>query len=219
MLVNLSAGRFPVVHPPLHRPLYTLAQMRGQQQLCLDLEDNPDGVKKILHELGNLWIYFVNQCLQIIPPFHGGYSTWLKAWMPRPVVTLQNEFGTLISPEMHAEFVHPLDQSAVNAFPHGQVYHTHGSACHQIDDLLSVDGLTAIQLDVEQHTGGPPLSVMLSTAEKILKAKPLVLTVPDTETADICIAQLPSQGLYINVLVVPRELNDEYDAWLEARCT
>lgn len=219
VLVDCSDGRFPVVHPPLHRPLYALAQMRGQEQLCFDLVDNPVGVRKILHELGDLWMHFVDASLRIIPPFHGGYSTWLKAWMPGPAITLQNEFGTLISPDTHAEFVHPLDQAAVNRFPHGQVYHTHGSAWHQIDDLLSVDGLTAIQLDVEQYTGGPPLNVMLSAAKKILDAKPLVLTVPDPETADICMAQLPSTGLYINVLVVPRDLGDEYDAWLGARCT
>lgn len=217
-LVDLSDGRFPVVHPPLHRPLYALAQMRGQEQLCFDLADNPDGVKRILSELNNLWIQIVDACLCIIPPFHGGYSTWLKAWMPGTAITLQNEFGTLISPDMHAEFVHPLDQAAVNRFPNGQVYHTHGSAHHQIDDLLSVDGLVAMQLDVEQHMGGPPLDIMLSAAAKILEAKPLVLTVPDTETADICIEHLPSTGLYLNVLVIPRKLGYEYDDWLEARC-
>ena len=217
-LVDLSDGRFPVAHPPLHRPLYALAGMVGEQRLCIDLIENPDAVKKAMCELADLWIRVAGAVLEIIPPFHGGYSTWMKLYAPGKAVNLQNEFAPLISSRMYEEFAHPLDDEPAAFFPY-QSFHLHGSAAHQIEALLRLDGLTMIQLPLEHHVGGPSLEVMLPIARRILEKKALLLVPPDVETAEICLRELPAAGLCVAVMVVPRELGHEYDEWLGAHCT
>lgn len=214
-LVDASGGRFPVALPQLRGPLDTLSSLRGAEQMSLDLLEQPAEVHEILGELADLWIGIARACLALIPPFHGGFVTRLKMWAPGPAITPQNDISTLISPTMYREFALPWDQRITEAFPYSS-FHLHGSAQHQIPELLRLPGLTAIEVHLEHTVGGPPLSVMLPAVRRILAEKPLLLVTPDLETADLCIRELPAAGLFVMVLVNEPELGYEYDAWLAA---
>ena len=139
-------------------------------------------------------------------------------WAPDRAVTLQNEFATMISPQMYREFALPLDQKAAARYPCTS-FHLHGTAQHQVNLLLELEELTVQQLILEHNVGGPPLSVMLPTARRILEKKPLLLVAPDIETAEICIRELPARGLCVQILIVPRDYDLEHEQWLERRCT
>ena len=113
----------------------------------------------------------VEACMALIPPFHGGYSTWAKMWAPGLAVNLQNEFASLISPQMYKEFALPLDRKVAARYPYTS-FHLHGVAQHQVDVLLQMDDLTVQQLVLEHNVGGPPLSESLPAARRILEKKP-----------------------------------------------
>jgi hypothetical protein len=216
-LVALSGGRFPVALPQMRGPLDTLASMRGAEQMSLDLLEQPAEVQQVLDELTELWIEIARACLAEIPSYCGGYVTRVKMWAPGPAITPQNDISTLISPRMYRQFALPCDRQIMAAFPYHS-FHLHGSAQHQIDNLLTLDDLTAVEVHLEHTVGGPPLSVMLSAARRILERKPLLLVAMDRETAELCLAELPPAGLCVMVLVNEPELGREYDDWLAAHC-
>jgi hypothetical protein len=200
-------------------PLDTLAAMRTPARVCMDLIEEPDGVRAVLAELAELYIELADILLEIVPPFHGGYVTRMHMWAPDRAITPQNDVSTLVSPSMYAEFVLPWDREIIAHFPY-QSFHLHASEHHIVDLLLTIDELTAIQVTLEHTLGGPPLERMLPLANRILSAKPLILVVYDFDTAEECLRELPAAGLCLMVApdTITTAFGREYDDWLEAHC-
>ncbi len=217
-LVRASGGRFPVALPQMRGPLDALAALRGAEQMSFDLLERPAEVRRILDELTVLWIEIARACLAQIPPFHGGYVSRMKMWAPGPAITPQNDISTLISPAMYREFALPHDRRIMASFAYSS-FHLHGSAQHQIGELLTLDRLTALEVHLEHTVGGPSLAVMLDAARRTLATKPLLLTALDLDTAELCMRELPAAGLCMLVLVNDPEPSRDYDAWLAAHCT
>jgi hypothetical protein len=216
VLVNYSAGRFPISLPPIHSPLDLLGAIRGDQQMLLDLVDQHDAVQKILTDLTQVYFSIIESCLDIIPPFAGGYTTRLRMWAPGKAITPQNEYASMISTRMYREFALPIDRVITEHFPYHS-FHLHGSAQHQINNLLTLEQLTSIQITLEHNVGGPSLEEMLPRISNILKLKPVICVVPDIATAEICSNELPPEGLMILLLEGVPELDEKYDAWLRAK--
>lgn len=81
-MVAHADGRFPIAVPQMRGPLDTLAAMRTPEQMCIDLLEQPEEVSAILGELTDLWIEVGQAALDVIPPFHGGYSARMGTWAP-----------------------------------------------------------------------------------------------------------------------------------------
>ena len=216
-MVELSDSRFPVAAPQMRGPLDTLAAMRTPEQMCFDLVERPSDVDRFLGELAELWVRVGEAILNSIPSFHGGHSARMGMWAPGPAITLQNDISTLVSPKMYRDRVLPWDRKIVSQFDYTE-FHMHGTEHHQIDNLLKLDGLTAIELTMEHTIGGPSLDEMLHAARRILNAKPLLLVALDLESAQRCMKELPSTGLCILLAVSSREIPPEYCSWLHEQC-
>ena len=217
-MVEHSNGRFPIALPQMRGPLDTLGALRGADQLCLDLIEAPDAVRQALAELTDLWIAIADTVLAVIPEFWGGYSTRMKMWAPGEAITPQNDISTLLSPQAYRDFALPWDEKIVEHFPYHS-FHMHSTEHHQIDNLLTLEKLTAIQLTIEQEVGGPPLDVMLDAARRVLARKPLLLVPLDIPTAEKCLEVLPARGLCLMVGISTPEIDRKYDRWLSARCS
>ena len=215
-MVDFSSGRFPVSLPPIHCPFDVLGAMRGDQQMLLDLVDQGDAVQKLLTDLIQVYFSITESLLDIIPPFFGGYTTRLRMWAPGKAITPQNEYASMISTSMYRKFALPIDRVITEHFPYHS-FHLHGSAQHQINNLLTLEKLTSIQITLEHNVGGPSLEQMLPRIRDVLILKPVICVVPDIATADICSNELPPEGLMILVLEGARELDERYDAWLETK--
>jgi hypothetical protein len=214
VMVQFADGRFPVALPQMRGPLDTLAAIRRPERMCLDLIECPAEVFKILGELTDVWIGIAETILEKIPPFHGGYSTRMKMWAPGKAITPQNDISTLISPQMYAEFALPWDRKIVNHFPYHS-FHLHSTEHHQVDGLLHLDRLTAIQLTLEHTLGGPPLETMVPVVNRILAKKPLLLVALDIDTAEWCLAELPARGLCVMVGLNDDDIAQDFDRWLK----
>ena len=199
-MVELSDGRFPVAVPPLHGPLDILAAMRTPEQMCRDLSECPDDAFTLLGELTDLWIKVGRAVLDVIPPFHGGHSGKTGIWAPGPAITLQNDVSKRVSAEAYWKHVLPWDREIVANFPYTE-FHMHAAQHHQVDNILELDQLTAIEFTLEHTIGGPPLQEMLPVARRILQSKPLLLATLDLESADRCMRELPATGLCIMLAV------------------
>ncbi len=216
-LVTFSRGRFAIALPQMRGPLDTLAAMRTPQQMGLDLIEQPEQVRKVLAELAEVWIKIAETVLAHIPPFHGGYCSRMKMWAPDQTITPQNDISTLISPRMYRDFVLPLDEKIIAHFPY-HCFHTHGSEYRQIDNLLRVERLTAIQFTLEHTMGGPALDVSLAAVRRILETKPVIVAALDVESAERCVNELPAAGLCVTLATNATEIPSEYVRWIEAHC-
>ncbi len=218
VLVQHSGGRYPVSLPLMRGPLDTLSAMRGPRRMCLDLVDRPGEVHQILNELTELWIGVAEACLRWIPPFHGGYCTRMKMWAPGPAVTPQNDISALVSARTYGEFALPYDRRIVERFPYHS-FHLHSPEYHQIDPLLKLEGLTAIQIFLQHDSGGPPVGTVMPALKRCLAAKPLLLGTQDLATTEQCLRELPSAGLCV---MLPTNndgaIPEDHKRWLESHC-
>jgi len=217
-LVEFADGRFPVAVPQTRGPLDTLAAIRTPERMCLDFVEYPDEVFKILGELTDLWIGINEAVLEVIPPFHGGYCTRMNMWAPGKAITPQNDASTLISRKMYEQFVLPWDRKIVGHFPY-HCFHLHSTEHHQIDTLLKLEALTAIEFTLEHTIGGPSLDITIPVVRRILGKKPLLLCALDIATAEWCLTELPSAGLCITVGIFEYDIARDYDRWLEKHCS
>jgi hypothetical protein len=219
LLVNLSGGRFPVSLPLTRGPLDVLAAMRGANRMCFDLADRPDEVAAILDELTDLWIGINKAVLALIPSFHGGYVTRMKMWAPGSAVTPQNDISSTISPAMYHRFALPCDERIVTSFPYHS-FHLHSTEYHQIDELLTLDRLTAIQIFLDTGDSGVSIDRVLDAVRRAQMKKPVLVGAMDVATAERCLRELPSAGLCLMLSTTPYgAIPEEHKAWLRARCT
>ncbi len=218
VMVDASAGRFPVCLPLMRGPLDTLAAMRTPAQMCLDMVDRPEAVHRLLGEIADMWIGIAEALLPLIPPFHGGYVTRMRMWAPGPAVTPQNDVSSLVSPRMYEEFGLPYDRRITARFPFHS-FHMHSTEHHQMAVLAKNNDLTALQMFMQHQSGGPPLARVLPSVKRALAVKPLLLGVPDAECADICLAELPAEGLCLMLTAVDGiEISAGQREWVMRHC-
>jgi len=216
-MVEFAAGRFPIALPQMRGPLDTVAAMRTPHRMSLDLIDCPDQVSKILGELTDLWIGIAAAVLEHIPPFYGGYCTRMKMWAPGKAITPQNDISTLISPQMYQELVLPWDAKIAAHFPYHS-FHMHATEYRQVDALLKLEQLTAIELTLEHTIGGPALEIVTPAIRRILDQKPLLLCALDIQTAEWCLNELPNPGLCVMIGISDSEIALDYEQWLKQHC-
>jgi hypothetical protein len=216
-MVDFAGGRFPVAVPQMRGPLDILAAMRTPARMCLDLLELPDEVVRILAELTDLWIAVAEAVLAEIPAFGGGYVTRMNMWAPGKALTAQNDVSTLVSARTYRQFVEPCDRKIVGRFPYTD-FHMHASEHHQIDNVLALEKLTAIELTLEHTLGGLPLETMLPAARRILDRKPLLLACLDCDSAERCLRELPSAGLCVMVAINDHEVPRSLETWLREHC-
>jgi hypothetical protein len=216
-MVACSAGRFPVAVPQMRGPLDVLAALRTPQQMCLDFVEQPEEVRRILGELTDLWIEVGWAVLELIPPFYGGHSARMGMWATGPAITPQNDVSTLLSPRTYAEFVLPCDRRIIAAFPFTE-FHMHSTEHFQVNNLLELEALTAIQFTLEHTLGGPALETTLPVARRILDRKPLILAAFELETAERCLAELPARGLCLTLATNAARIPQPIVDWVDRHC-
>jgi hypothetical protein len=201
VLVEHSNGRFPVGQPILRGPSDMAGTLRGQSQFIMDLYDRPDQVKKLLAVATSAFLKVIQAQKKIIPEFHGGTSMgFYHVWTPGQCIWYQEDLSALFSPSLYREFLLEPDTILSNAYPYSAI-HLHPASFFILDDLLSIDGLKAIEVNLD--VGGPSMEEMLPYLQKILRKKPLILWGALTEEdIRLVLQELPSRGLFL-VLVAP----------------
>jgi len=100
-----SQGNYFVGLTDIHEGMDSLAVLRGSpQQVCLDLIDNPKGVKKAMKLLWKVVHKVYEESFQITKKYQEGSSSWINLWFPGKGYPVQNDFTALISSSMYQEF-------------------------------------------------------------------------------------------------------------------
>ncbi len=141
--LRLGEGKNMLMFPDLIEGLDTLAAMRGNEALLMDLIERPDWVHTCLRRITGLYFRYYDVLYDLFRDGVGGSYWW--AWAPGRMVKLQCDFSAMISPEMFGEFMVPVLDEMTQRISYS-MYHWDGpGAIGHLDHLLSIPGLDMIQ--------------------------------------------------------------------------
>jgi hypothetical protein len=139
-------GKWITGIPDTHSGADALAALRGRNQLCLDLYDQPERVKEAMDRMVEavLQVYEVYYDL-VDPEANGSTSGWLAAWWPGRAHVVQSDYIALVSSKMVEEFF--LDSIIAEAkWMDRAIFHLDGpDAVRHLDLLLGIPEIQAIQ--------------------------------------------------------------------------
>jgi len=191
-----ASGRYYVGLPDLNAPGQAIAQLRGMQELAVDLVDYPDAVKQALAEANVAWRRYWEAANGVIHQWIEGYFYWMGLWSDRASIDLQCDFNVLISPRMFDEFFLPgLEEQT--RWVERTIFHLDGpEAIRHLDALLALPRLAGIQW--VPGGGKPPMSKWLPLLHRIQsKGKRLVLMCEPWEV-DTLLSNLEPEGLLLS---------------------
>ena len=150
--LRIGKGKFLLQFPDLIEGLDTLAAMRGNEKLLIDLLERPDWVHECLRHITDLYFHYYDILYDWLRDEVGGSVFW--AWAPGRMVKLQCDFSAMISPEMFGEFMVPVLTEMCDRISYS-MYHWDGpGAIPHHDHLLSIARLLMLQW--QPGAGQPP---------------------------------------------------------------
>ena len=153
-----SRGRYLVSQPDLIENIDTLAAMRGNKALLYDLVDRPAWVHARLAEINEAFFAAFDLIQERVRDSDGGNAFIFDIWGPGKTCKVQCDFSCMISARMFREFVVPYLEAQCDWLDYS-LYHLDGaSAAHQLDALLGIESLDAIEFTPEPKvpSGGSP---------------------------------------------------------------
>ncbi len=146
-----AEGRYLCGLPALCGGLDVLAELRGAENLCMDLILKPDWVKKKLDEIEETAAVAYDALYPILKDEKGwSIQGYFMAWGPGKTGLNQCDFAALISPDMFREFALPVISRSCR-FLDNSIYHVDGpAALGTIEHLLEIP-----ELDCIEYTPGP----------------------------------------------------------------
>jgi hypothetical protein len=122
--------------PAMMDGLTTLSRFRGAEQLCLDIYECPDTVKRWSSALTDIYIAVHEHYFLLLASLgFGEMASWLKVIAEGRFEAVQCDFAVMLSPEMFQEFVLP-DLHAVTGYLDFSLYHLDGVEQMRFLDLL-----------------------------------------------------------------------------------
>ncbi|HOX39483.1 MAG TPA: hypothetical protein PL033_15990 [Candidatus Brocadiia bacterium] len=197
-------GRWIVASGDIHPNADALSALRGPENLCFDLIERPDEIKKRLAECFKAYKEAMKRHFDIIHPHSDGVVT---SWITVPVrgryAALQNDFSCMVGPEMYREFFLPwLREEA--AFLDHCVYHWDGpNAIPHMDAICGVEGIDAIQWVYGDGNG--PMSKWIPLLKKLQERGAGLWVYCGREEVKRIVEALKPQGMIITTGAGSRE--------------
>ena len=144
--VELAAGDFYIGIPDIIENLDILSALRGPQNLCFDILDEPELIKEGVKIIDNLYFRYYDRCYDLVKDddLSVCYTSFNILGRNR-VAKIQCDFSALISPELFREYVVPSLTKQCQKLDHS-VYHLDGpDAIKHLPALMEIKELDALQ--------------------------------------------------------------------------
>lgn len=200
--VAQSRGHYFVGMPAIVPNLDVLAELRGIQNLLMDMIERPAWVHEKLSEIETAYRQVFDILYDIIKDEDGGMAFgYFMLWGPGKTGLLQCDAAAMFSPKMFDEFVVPYLKQSVEYLDYS-MFHVDGHQClAHVDLLLQIDKLDAIEWtpDPQVPPGGSPHWYDLY--KKILNAgKSVWVANIDVDDVIPLLDAIGSKGVYLNVV-------------------
>lgn len=186
-------GDYMVGITDLHPGIDGLVSLRGPENVCLDLIDCPDGIKKANSELFEVYKQVLDELFLMTTRYQQGSTHWMGIWHPGKWYNVSCDFICMISGQMFSEFVQP-ELSKELELVDASLYHLDGpGALKHLDALLEMPDLNGIQW--VYGAGQPSASHWIPVLKKIQDAGKLIQVTIEPEELDILMQYLKPEGV------------------------
>lgn len=143
---KLAGGDYLVSIPDLIENIDILSALRGPQDFCFDLVDEPELVHRAVRQLDEIYFKYYDLFYNIVKDKEGSASyTAFAVWGPGRVAKVQCDFSAMMSPDMYREFVLPSLRKQCTKLDYS-LYHLDGpGAVQHVDALMEIQELNALQ--------------------------------------------------------------------------
>lgn len=141
----MSEDKFYVCIPDIIENIDIIAAMRSPQDMCFDLMDSPDHVKRLIDSVDNIYFEYYNRFYEEVKIGASMMYTAFEILGEGKTAKVQCDFSALIGPEQFREFIVPSLTKQCDYLNHS-VYHLDGKDCiKHVDALMSIESLQALQ--------------------------------------------------------------------------
>ena len=182
---------------PMLDPLTTLAMMRGVEDFCVDLYEQPEVVLQWTKRLGDIFMDIVNGYRNARAAFGRREDfNWTGAWAPGDMDTVQCDVCSYLSPDMFRRFAMTEAEKEAEFYDYA-IWHLDGTGQFvHLPDICSIKKINAIQW-VDEKWRNPVEFVHVW--EKVLHArKGLLITAKLNEALELT-KRLGKKGLAFNL--------------------
>ena len=154
-----SRGRYVCGMPDLVENIDTLAAMRGNENLLMDLIERPEWVVDRVWEINEAFFAAFDLIYERIKDDEGGNTFMFEIWGPGKTAKVQCDFSCMISPKMFDRFVVPALTEQCRWLDYS-LYHLDGTtALQHLDSLLAIEPLDVIEWTPQSGRpgGGDPM--------------------------------------------------------------
>lgn len=207
-LTQKAAGEFMVSMPDNCGIIDGLAELRGSENLLIDMLENPEFVHESRQKIIEVWKATQKGFFEILAENNEGGSShsWMQLWCPKRHAQIQCDFSVMISPAMYEEFVLPEIEECVQ-FLDNVTYHLDGQEqIRHLDMLLSVKKLDNIQWT--PVAGQPRTSAFIKELQKIQAAGKGLVLLPEKDEVPFLMENLSHNGLHL----VVNDITDRQEA-------
>jgi hypothetical protein len=205
VLVDQSAGRYPVAHGMLPGPSDLAGSLRGHTQSIVDLMESPEQAVKVLWQMAEIFREITDAVWERLPRFHGGYfDAQYMLWSPGPIIRMQEDATALYSPGMYKKHLQPIDRDIAKRYSHCFM-HLHSTSMFILDLMLEIEELGCFE--VNNDIAGPPLEEMLPYFQMIQEANRSLLIRGSFSPEELRFLtdHLYARGLYLFIMVESME--------------
>lgn len=165
---ELGEGKFICALPDLHTNLDGLSAIRGPQNLCMDLIDQPEQIDAALECVFQGFIATYEAMRQAGRMQETGMTSWLPFYSEGRYAPLQCDFACMVGPRDFRRFILPWLEKEAEFVDHSAYHYDGPDALVHLDDILSIDRIHVIQW--QPGAGNPLLIEWIDLLQRIQSA-------------------------------------------------
>jgi hypothetical protein len=192
-------GKFMVGYTDLHPGLDCVMAWRGSEQLCLDLYESPEEVKKLTQVAINDFELIFDHFDHMLKAKKQLSVSWMGVPSFGKMHIPSCDFSSMISTQFFVEFSLPVLQRETKHTSHN-IYHVDGpGVARHLDVIMAEPGVHAIQW-VQGVGDDLPILQWLPLIKKIQAKKPVIVDLQRDELEPF-IEQMKPEGLFLWIAV------------------
>lgn len=207
-----SKGDYLVGITDLHAGADGLVSIRGPQELCFDIYDQPEVFEYTSKILLPAFQQQFDELYGITQKIQKGTTNWMGLYKEEPWYVTSSDFICMISTEDFEELIYPELQEEIAFLKGNTIFHLDGpGALKHLDTLLQIPDLAGIQW--VYGAGQPSAKHWLPVLKKIQDAGKIVNIGLQRDDIDVIFTELRPEGLscYFDFEYSEKEAYDIYE--------
>lgn len=199
--VDDACGDYVVGITDMHPGVDGVVSLRGPQNTCYDMYDNPEKVVALAEKIFEAYKFQLAKLYEITEKNNTGCSNWMGIWSPELWYPTSCDFICMISEDMFTEYIVPVIEKEVNMLNGRTLFHLDGpGAVKHLDTLLDIPGIAGIQWIQDP---GQPLFEWMDMLKKIQSKGKLLHINATADELPVIAEELTPEGLSVHLNFTP----------------